>query len=217
VVNERLQLRVRPFFILYNEIMFKKTTLVILLTFSHSSFALAEQLNGEVSEEGQARIQRVDANGPGQAPMVAPDRREGYAQSAGFVDPSQNEPLVGNASDFALPPQRNQQRPLMQAGAQNQLSALGVAFKFSSGRVIAVDPGSDLYGQIFPGDRIISYDGMNPVESYRSGSNFGNAGTVVQLTFEHGGLVRTLPCRRKPVSEFSPAFQSELNWGALHR
>jgi len=205
--------------------MLKETALSFLIAISLGPIALAAPLNGEVSEEGQDRIPRANDNLSGEVPAVAPDRRNGSVQA------DQNQPLVGNLNDFATPattvPQQRspmmagaqnqqQQAPIM-AGAQNQLSALGIAFKFSSGMVNLVDPGSDLYGRIFPGDRILSYDGMSPLDSYRSGSNFGNAGTVVQLTFEHQGFVSTMPCRRKPVTEFSPAFQSQLNWGALRR
>jgi len=195
--------------------MLKETALSFLVAISLGPIALAAPLNGEVSEEGQARIPRANDNLSGEIPAVAPDRRNGSVQSQGS---DQNQPLVGNLNDFATPARTvPQQRSPIMAGAQNQLSALGIAFKFSSGMVNLVDPGSDLYGRIFPGDRIISYDGMSPLDSYRSGSNFGNAGTVVQLTFEHEGVVSTMPCRRKPVTEFSPAFQSQLNWGALRR
>jgi hypothetical protein len=197
--------------------MLRATVLSFLAAIGLGSVALAAPLNGEVSEEGEGRIERGTVSG--QAPAVAPDRRSSLLQShADFADNGQNQPLVGNLNDFATPVRANAQRTQqLNAGAQNQLSALGIAFKFSSGKVNLVDPGSDLYGRIFPGDRILSYDGMSPVDSYRSGSNFGNAGTVVQLTFEHEGVVTTLPCRRKPVTEFSPAFQSQLNWGALQR
>jgi hypothetical protein len=194
--------------------MFKNIALTFLILIGLMPVACSAPLNGEVSEEGQARIPREDSNLSGEMPSVAPDRRYGSVQSQGV---NQNEPLVGNVADFASPAPPPPQRSPMMAGAQNQLSALGVAFKFSTGKVTSVDPGSDVFGQIFEGDRILAYDGMNPVDSYRSGSNFGYAGSVVQLTFEHNGQVRTLPCRRKPVTEFSPAFQQELNWGALRR
>jgi hypothetical protein len=194
--------------------MFNMKALAFLIVIGSIPVAYSAPLNGEVSEEGQPRIPRDNGNLSGEMPAVAPDRRYGSVQSQGS---NQSEPLVGNLADFASPQRPTPQRSPIMAGAQNQLSALGVAFKFSSGKVTSVDPGSDVYGQIFEGDRIIAYDGMSPVDSYRSGSNFGSAGSVVQLTFEHGGLVRTLPCRRKPVSEFSPAFQAELNWGALRR
>jgi hypothetical protein len=214
--------------------MLRETALSFLVAVSLGPIALAAPLSGEVSEEGQDRIPRQEGNVSEQMPAAAPDRRNGSVQSQGS---DQNQPLVGNLNDFATPAQaenprmqfnagaQNQQfnagaqnqRTQLNAGAQNQLSALGIAFKFSSGMVNLVDPGSDLYGRIFPGDRILSYDGMSPLDSYRSGSNFGNAGTIVQLTFEHQGVVSTMPCRRKPVTEFSPAFQSQLNWGALRR
>ena len=199
--------------------MFKQIALAFLVWVGSSPIAFGAPLNGEVSEDGQTRIPRADDSLSGEIPAVAPDRRNGSVQSQG----TQNQPLVGDVNDFATPvrpnPQlrANPQNTELNVGAQNQLSALGVAFKFSSGRVSLVDPNSDVYGRIFPGDRILSYDGMSPIDAYRSGSNFGNAGSVVQLTFEHEGVVQTLPCRRKPVAELSPAFQSELNWGALRR
>jgi len=196
--------------------MLKPTLFTFLLAFGFAPSAFSETINGEISEEGQGRIQR-EGNLSGEMPSVAPDRRYGVVQAQ---DANQGQPLVGNIADFNSPPVSQRARATtttISGGAQNQLSALGIAFKFSSGKVNIVDPNSDVYGRIFPGDRILAYDGMSPVESYRSGSNFGNAGSVVQLTFEHEGLVTTLPCRRKPISEFSPAFQSELNWGALRR
>jgi len=193
--------------------MLKEAVATLLLIVGLAAAVRCAPLNGEISEDGQTRVPRVEGNVSGEMPSLAPDRRYGVIQAQ---DANQNQPLVGNIADFNSPPPQRAATTI-NAETQNQLSALGIAFKFTSGKVNIVDPGSDLYGRIFPGDRIISYDGMSPVDSYRSGSNFGNAGSIVQLTFEHNGVVATLPCRRKPVSQFSPAFQSELNWGALRR
>jgi hypothetical protein len=83
--------------------------------------------------------------------------------------------------------------------------------------VVRVLPGSDLYGKVSPGDRLISEDGLDPLECWLSGQNFGPVGSVVQVTFVGQNGLQTIACHRKPVSELFGAWVKELNWSALGR
>jgi len=104
---------------------------------------------------------------------------------------------------------------MLNGNADQQLSALGLGWTFPSGRVGFVDPACDLSGKLLPGDIILGIDGVPPLEAHAHGSNFGNAGEVVQVTFSHEGAVQTLPCKRQPIVNFSQIAQTMLNWGAL--
>jgi len=104
---------------------------------------------------------------------------------------------------------------MLNGNADQQLSALGLAWTYPSGRVSFVDPACDLAGKLVPGDVLLGIDGVPPLEAHSRGLNFGNAGEVVQLTFSHDGAVQTLPCKRQPIANFTQISQTMLNWGAL--
>jgi hypothetical protein len=102
----------------------------------------------------------------------------------------------------------------LQGSANQQLSALGICWTYPSSAVEMVDPACDLAGKLVPGDRILAVNGLPPMEGHRTGSNFGNAGEVAQVTFSHEGVVQTLPCKRQPIANFSQLAQSMLNFGS---
>lgn len=113
--------------------------------------------------------------------------------------------------------QLDNRRSYLNGSAQQQLSCIGICYDAFSGRVIRVLPGSDLYGSVFPGDRLISEDGLGALESWQHGKNFGPAGSLTNITFEGREGVKTIACHRKPVSELMPGYESALNWSALGR
>jgi hypothetical protein len=119
-----------------------------------------------------------------------------------------NEALLG---------QLDSRRSYLNGNAEQQLSCIGICYEAFSGRVIRVLPGSDLYGSVFPGDRLISEDGLGALESWQHGKNFGPAGSLTNITFEGREGVKTIACHRKPVGELMPGYESALNWSALGR
>lgn len=140
-----------------------------------------------------------------------------FAGNPGVVVITPQIPGNSEALNEALRGQLDDRRGYLRGGAQQQLSCIGICYEAFSGRVIRVLPGSDLYGSVYPGDRLISEDGMGALESWQRGKNFGPAGSLTNITFEGRDGVKTIACHRKPISELMPGFESALNWSALGR
>jgi len=197
--------------------MFQLFAFVLMVStiVSISAPVLADTLNGEISNEAaaaQENAQSLEANSPtsddslsmrglriyvhqGQIPRVKLNE---------FIALMKQRALEGNGID-GIP---------LQGSATQQRSAIGVWFAYPSGIVEGIDPASDLSGKVVPGDRILAINGVSPLESALTGANFGNAGTIAQVTYSHDGTVQTLPCKRQPISFFQPQAQSMLNSGA---
>jgi hypothetical protein len=108
----------------------------------------------------------------------------------------------------------------LEGSAQQELSLIGLCYDAFSGRVSQVLPGSDLYGSVFPGDRLVAEDGLDPLESWQQGHNFGPAGSVTQITFEGRKGLQTVSCHRKPVRELLAGMMLNgglVNWSAIGR
>ncbi len=181
-----------------------------------STPVLAETLNGQISTEAAATEENAQTTlEPGTPSVDADDIGAGIRGVRIYIN--QSKMRVPLSEFVALMKQRalegNGRQPL-QGGAAQQLSAIGVWFAYPTGVVKAVDPASDLNGKVIPGDRILAINGMTPIESATSGSNYGNAGTIAQVTYSHEGTVQTLPCKRQPITFFQPQAQSMLNLGA---
>lgn len=92
---------------------------------------------------------------------------------------------------------------------QHQLSAVGVYWENYIIRFI--DPNSDLFGQIHPGDRIISVDGLDPNYARQIRHNFGQEQTLVTVVYLHNSEQIQASCHRHPISSFSPFMQAILS------
>ena len=175
----------------------------ILAMLVSSQIAKGEVLEGQVSTE------------------VTPEKVDTVAPPPEELFPRQDATIVINTGDLlkmarAMSAQLKAQRRMLNGEAQQQLSCIGLAYEFGTNRVTRVLPGSDLYGTVFPGDRLIAQDGIDPFESWQEGKNFGPAGSITNITFEGRHGVKTIACHRKPVSELMPASESSLlNWSAL--
>jgi hypothetical protein len=150
-------------------------------------------------------------------PNLAPPMNASVGQQQ-FNGRANGQQLNGNANgqQFNLGASAvNRLGQPLQGSGQNEISALGLDWQMRTGRVNAVDPASDLYGVVGPGDRILALDGNNPFLAWQTGQNFGNIGTICVVTYMHDGMVNTVRCRRQAVSNFQPKNQKLLNWGAL--
>jgi hypothetical protein len=127
--------------------------------------------------------------------------------------------LSGNSAQLneAMSGRIDYGRRFLKAGTRQELSCIGVCYEAFSGRVIKVLPGSDLYGNVFPGDQLVAEDGISPLESWQRGHNFGPEGSVTNITVAGQNGVKTIACHRKPISELMPGFENELNWSSLAR
>jgi hypothetical protein len=78
--------------------------------------------------------------------------------------------------------------------------------------VYYIDPNSDLYGKVSPGDRIILADGIPYQQYYHQRMNFGRPGEVVNVRVQHqdGRPMETILVRKKPISCFSPAIADRV-------
>ena len=106
----------------------------------------------------------------------------------------------------------NNQPPAYIAQASHELSCIGVAWVITQPhQVIYVDPQSDLYGKVVPGDLIISQDGIDPTVCRTQRRNFGTENTLITVVFQRGKECFSYQCHRHPVAWFSPYFRSTLN------
>jgi hypothetical protein len=213
--------------------MFKQLVFAFVCAALVNSPSPAETLNGQVSIErnlpgnGDVQLnQETPAVEPDQGMMFRPAMMitiNQYRGNASKVDIARLMTILrerGLGSQLSTlraedPLAGQTGRTALQGSANQQLSALGICWTYPSNAVRFVDPACDLAGKLVPGDRILAVDGIPPLESHRTGSNFGNAGAVVQLTFSHEGAVQTLPCKRQPIENFSQIAQTMLNWGSL--
>lgn len=83
-------------------------------------------------------------------------------------------------------------------------AAFGITVHFPEQVIQYIDPNSDLYGRIVPGDVIVSANGIPYREYYHYKMNFGTPGEQVNLLFVHqdGRLPETIRARKKPISSF---------------
>jgi hypothetical protein len=158
-------------------------TLIFLSTLAAAAYA--GQLNGQVSKTD----------------VVAPPAAE-----AGVVDKNPNQ---GQTQNQSLGQGQIQIRLQSQTSKSDmsEHSALGIYYVDPSNasgevQVISVAPTCDLRQEMSSGDRIITIDGKSPAEMLAQ--NTGNIGAIVQVTFEHQGVIKTLPCQRKPLSKILP-------------
>lgn len=94
---------------------------------------------------------------------------------------------------------------------KNQLSACGFHWEGPRHIITYVDPNSSLYGVIFPGDREISLNDLDPRQAEFQRKNYGNIETTAQIVFQKpDGRLIELSVVRKPVTDFSPAFQRTM-------
>lgn len=104
------------------------------------------------------------------------------------------------------------ERPMMQIQVprhDRQLAAIGVRF-WNDGTIYFIDPNSDVYGKVQPGDCLLTEDGINAWVAMKKKLNFGPAGTQVILTIKTNQGIITLPCIRHDVSWFTAQFQRDL-------
>jgi hypothetical protein len=210
--------------------MFKHLALAFVCAALVNSPSPAETLNGEVSMD-----RGLSGSGDVQIKEGTPDADQGMNQlppttiiinhANGRTTKVDIEKLMtilrerglGSRLSAEDPTMSQTSRTLLEGSADQQLSALGICWTYPTNAVRFVDPACDLAGKIVAGDRILAVDGIPPLESHRTGSNFGNAGAVVQVTFSHEGAVQTLSCKRQPIQNFSQIAQTMLNWGAVKR
>ncbi len=100
-------------------------------------------------------------------------------------------------------------------GASDQLSCMGIESVIhhvdDPGLVEYVDPKSDLYSRLEPGDLILTIDGETNFEYYLAGHNYGNANTIAEVVVRHkNGITEQLACQRHPISYFSSDMQRGL-------
>ena len=94
---------------------------------------------------------------------------------------------------------------------RSKLSAVGFHWEGPYHIITYVDPASSVYGIIFPGDREISLNGMDPKQSEIQRKNYGANNTTVDIIFQklNGERIK-LSVLRQPVSNFSAYTQSQL-------
>jgi hypothetical protein len=196
--------------------MSKLFAFVLMVSTMMSTPVLAETLNGQVSSDVTAA---EDNTQPKLEDGTASADDDAAAMRGLRIDIHQGKmPRIALSEFVALMKQRALEgtggtSKTLQGGAAQQLSAIGVWFAFPTGIVKEVDPASDLNGKVVVGDRILAINGMTPIESAMNGSNYGNAGTLAQVTFSHEGTVQTLSCKRQPITFFQPQAQSILSRG----
>jgi len=113
----------------------------------------------------------------------------------------------GQVNQAAYPPSPQQQELRAQTAKRSVRAALGFGYRTNSGLVYFVDQNCDLIGRIHPGDYLLALDGCNPNEVMNRKRNFGEAGTLMQCTFQTVSGRVTLPCTRHPVAFFGPEWQ----------
>lgn len=98
----------------------------------------------------------------------------------------------------------------LQGRTGDKLSAVGLELA-PDGRIIQVDPGSDLFGKVRPGDIAESYNGENPIRYIRDRKNYGGADSIVRIQIRHRyGGEEFFMARRKPVTDFASSYQTGM-------
>lgn len=100
-------------------------------------------------------------------------------------------------------------------GASDELSCLGmetVVYRIDGpGIVKYVDPKSDLYSKLAPGDSVLTIDGETMLQYHLGRHNYGNANTTAQVLVRHqNGVTEQLTCQRHPINYFTPYVQRGL-------
>jgi hypothetical protein len=213
--------------------MLRQLMLGLMLATVFTAPVFATTLNGEVSiDHDGSNDQGATINS--QTPSMAPSQIQSLPGSNMTIIIQKGDAAPVELKQFMMLMRQNgmsdkiqrlrverlsgdQSGKMLEGSADQEISALGIGWSFPSEQVIYVDPASDLAGQMVPGDTILAIDGKPPMEAHMAGSNFGDVGTTVQVTFSHNSEVRTVPCKRQPIRNFGSMAQSMLNWRAIGR
>jgi hypothetical protein len=89
---------------------------------------------------------------------------------------------------------------------QRCLSALGIRWRNDNHMIMYVDENSDVHGKVYPGDVVISEDGMSP-DVFHNGRYFLNdQNTPVQLVISRQGVIYSFTALRHPLTFFGPGW-----------
>lgn len=147
------------------------------------------------------------------APALGYNLLRGNVQNNGIIIKDDQQELNLETGEY-IPDSRFEQPSCeyrVQLQRQRQVpAALGIKWDFLSGRVLQIDPASDVYGIVRPGDYFVSEDGMNPRMAKIKRLNLGAAGTVARLAFQTRQGIIYLNCRRQPIESFQGLFQAGL-------
>ena len=87
---------------------------------------------------------------------------------------------------------------------KHELSAIGIRSVTGSGLITYVDPASSVYGQIYPGDYILTIDGISVNRAHQERRNYGVEMSKVLVVFRtKAGEEIPLLVQRQPVTNFS--------------
>jgi hypothetical protein len=130
------------------------------------------------------------------------------------------QPLQGNVSInvgkppkvklIAQKPKYDHRKPILETEVSMHISAIGLSHDPFTGKINRIDPASDLYNKVYPGDILVSIANESPAQSLNTLSNFGNENTIVTVIVLHKGERKTFACHRKPLENFQPSIQEGL-------
>jgi hypothetical protein len=90
------------------------------------------------------------------------------------------------------------------------VSAIGFTRDANTNIVLYIDPASDLYGKVFPGDIVLTIGGEDPEVSLAHLNHFGDINTLIVVVVLRHGTELTFNCHRHPLESFAPNIANGL-------
>jgi C-terminal processing protease CtpA/Prc len=167
--------------------------------------------------EGDAEDQQATPALPENNAMDNSRAQRFKALMRGYMEGNDTQSTRLSPEFFAMLGELASDRPRqkLNGSADDSLSCLGIETTSTTvngpGVLMYVDPHSDLFAKITPGDLVLSIDGAPVVIYSLRRANYGNSGSLAKVSVLHqNGVAEQLTCERHPMKYFSSFVQQRM-------